>query len=225
MAGHERERLCRGPVEPVRIVYDTDQRTLLGHPGQQAQHGQAHRETIRRRPVSQVECRGERVALRTGQALDPFQERRAQLIQPGERESHLGLHARGTRDAASSRAVQQVLQQRGLAHARLAAHHQDPALSRPHRRHEIVQHAQLGAPAPELCGACPPGVGCSHRPCSNPCTQVAAIAPPNMTFTRPPRQAPRATSLPAGKHNPAAPGRTSPAPWPGKTLAGAVAGD
>ena len=115
VARHECERLRRGPIEPVRIVHDADQRSLPGHLRQQAQHGQAHREAIRRGPVPQAERRGERVALRTGQTLEPVQERCAQLMQRSERELHLGLNARRSRETTSRRALQQVFQQRGLA--------------------------------------------------------------------------------------------------------------
>ena len=44
MARHERERLRRGPVQPLRIVDDADKRTLSGYLRQQAQDGQADRE-------------------------------------------------------------------------------------------------------------------------------------------------------------------------------------
>jgi len=130
MARHERERLRRGPIEPVRIVYDADQRSLPGHLRQQAQDGQAHREAIWRVPVPQVKRRGQRVALRPGKALEPVQERCAQLVQPSEREFHLGLDARRSRDATSRRALQQVFQQRGLADSCLTA--QDQHLALPH---------------------------------------------------------------------------------------------
>jgi hypothetical protein len=36
----ERERLCRRPIEPLRIVHQADQWSLLRHLGQQAEYGQ-----------------------------------------------------------------------------------------------------------------------------------------------------------------------------------------
>ena len=132
MARHEREGLRRGPVEPVRVVHDADQRPLAGDLRQQAQDGQAHREAIRCVPVPQAERDGEGVALWTRQAIEAVQERRAQLVQPGERELHLGLDARRLRDAKSRRALQQVGQQRGLAGAGLTAQDQHLTLPRPH---------------------------------------------------------------------------------------------
>ena len=40
--------------------------------------------------------RPERIALRTGQSLEPIEERRAQLVERGERQLHLGFHAGGS---------------------------------------------------------------------------------------------------------------------------------
>jgi hypothetical protein len=122
----------------VRIVHDPDQWSLPGHLRQQAQHGQTHREAIGSGPVPQVERRGERLALRTGQALDPVQERCAQLMQPSERELHLGLDARRPRPATSGRALKQVLKQRGLAGSGLTAQDQHLTLPRLHVRHQPV---------------------------------------------------------------------------------------
>ena len=66
-ARDERERQRRGPIEPLRVVDDAQQRTLLGHLGQQAEHGQADQEAIRARPGAQAEHGPQRVALRRRQ--------------------------------------------------------------------------------------------------------------------------------------------------------------
>ena len=99
-ARHERERLRRRPVEPLRIVHDADQRPVLRRVGQQAQGRQADEEPIRGVAVTQPERRAQRVALRAGKALEAIHERRAELMQPGERELHLRLDARCLGDAA-----------------------------------------------------------------------------------------------------------------------------
>ena len=54
----------------------------------------------------------------SGQPPEPVQERRAQLVQPGERHLRLWLSTRRPHDAAASRALHQVLQQRRLAGSR-----------------------------------------------------------------------------------------------------------
>jgi hypothetical protein len=133
-AGDERDDLGRRAVEPLRVVDQTDQRPLLGGIAQQAQHREADREPIRRFPRPHAERRGQRVALRRRQVLQPIQQRRAELMQPRERELHLGLDADRVHDPAARRPLRHVPQQRRLAHPRVAAHHQRPALARAHSR-------------------------------------------------------------------------------------------
>ena len=138
-ARHERERLRRDPVEPLRVVDDAHERLLLGGVGQQAQDRQPDEEAIRRRSVAQAERRAQRVALRARQMPETAEHRCAQRMQAGERELHLGLDARRPGDPASRRGHRQVLQQGGLADARLAAKHQHPALARSHSGDEPIQ--------------------------------------------------------------------------------------
>jgi len=130
-ARDERERLRRGLVEPLRVVHHAYQRLLLGDVGQQAQQSQPDQEAVGGVAGLQAERRAERVALWSGQAIEPVEERRTQLVQPSEREFHLGLDADRPGGPASGRASQQVAQQRGLANARLAAQHQSPAVAGP----------------------------------------------------------------------------------------------
>ena len=136
-ARDEGQRLRRGRVEPLRVVHDADQRPLLRDVGQQAQDRQADEEPIRRVAVAQTERGAERVALRAGKALEAIQERRAQLLQPRERELHLRLDPGRPGDAAPGRVLHQILQQRALADPGLAAQHQRPARTRAHARHQL----------------------------------------------------------------------------------------
>ena len=62
-AGDERERQRRGLIQPLRVVDDAQQRTLLGRLGHQAEHGEADQEPLRRRSRGQAEDDPERVAL------------------------------------------------------------------------------------------------------------------------------------------------------------------
>ena len=144
---HEGQRLRRGAVEPLGVVHDTDQRSLLGHLRQQAQDSQADEEPIRRVAVPQPERRPQRLALRVRQALQAIRERRAELLQPGERELHLRLDARRPCDATAGRVVHQIGEQSALADAGLAAQQQRPARTRPHARHQLVQRRALATPA------------------------------------------------------------------------------
>ena len=142
-ARHERERLRGHPVEPLRVVDDAHERLLLGGVGQQAQDRQPDEEAIRRRSGAQAERRAQRVALRARQMLETAEHGRAQRMQAGERELHLGLDARRPGDPASLRGCRQVPQQRGLADPRLAAQDQHAALARAHSRDESFQHVAL----------------------------------------------------------------------------------
>ena len=100
-------------------------------------------EAIRRRSGAQAERRAQRVALRVRQMLETAEHGRAQRVQAGEGELHLGLDARRPGDPASLGGRRQVPQQGGLADARLAAQDQHPALARAHTRDESFQHVAL----------------------------------------------------------------------------------
>ena len=149
-ARDEGQRLRRRPVEPLRVVHDAHERALLGHVGQQAQYGQADEEPIRGAALAQTEHGAERFVLRTGEALQAIDELRAQLMQPCERKLHLRLHARHPGDTAPRRAPHQVLQQRALADAGLAAQHQRAARTVAHTRQQLIQRRALAAPTEQL---------------------------------------------------------------------------
>ena len=78
-------------------------------------------------------------------------------MQPGERQLHLRLDARGTHDLSARRIPGQVVQQRCLAHTRLAGYHQRPALTRPDSINQAVQH--LAFEASTLSSAVAPRTG------------------------------------------------------------------
>jgi hypothetical protein len=126
---------------------------LLGHLGQQAQGGQADQEAIRRRPRTHAERGPQRLALRSRKPLQTIQHRRQQLMHPSEGELHLRLDTGGARHPAARRLPDQVVQQGRLAHTRLPADHQRPALTPTHRVQEPLQQAAFGPPTPQLRGA------------------------------------------------------------------------
>ncbi len=148
-AGRRTQRLRRGPVEPLRVVDQADQRPLLGRLGEQAQHGQADQEAIgrRRRAAARTPSAARRAAA-PGSRSQPVEHRRAQLVQPGERELHLRLaRPRPARRGQPGARSASVLQQRRLADARLAAQHQHRALARPGALQQPVEHVALAAAA------------------------------------------------------------------------------
>ena len=103
----EREDLRRGAVQPLLVIDQAHQRLLLGDLGEQAQHGEADEEAVRRRSGTEAERRAQRIALRHREPLELVEHRRQQLMQPGEGELHLRLDTGGTHqrkpDACSAR--------------------------------------------------------------------------------------------------------------------------
>ena len=148
-ARHERQRLRRRAVQPLGVVDQADQRLLAPDLGQQPEQRQADQEAIRRRARAQAERGAQRVALRAGQGVEPVEHRRAQLLQRGERQPGLRLHARGARHLAVGRPLGHVGQQRRLADPRLAPQHQRPALAGAHRVQQPVERLALAVTAQE----------------------------------------------------------------------------
>ena len=87
-------------------------------------------------------------------------------MEPREYQLHFGLHAYGTLyPATRTRGLSgQVVQQHGLAHARVTAHYQRPALTGADRVHEPVQRAALGTPVRHGSRTALPSGMCTHRP-------------------------------------------------------------
>ena len=144
--GHEPQRLRRRLVQPLLVVDQADQRSFPGHLREQAQHGQPDQEPVRRRPGGQAERDPQRILLRHRQVPGAAQHRRAQLMQAREGQLHLRLHARRARHPAPARLPGHIVQQHRLAHARVAAHHQRPALATPDRIDEPAQRVAFAAP-------------------------------------------------------------------------------
>ena len=82
-------------VQPLRIVDDAQKRTLFRRLRQQRQGRQGDQESIRRRTRTELEDCCERVALWGRQSLETIDHGRAELMQGGERELHLGFHPGG----------------------------------------------------------------------------------------------------------------------------------
>jgi hypothetical protein len=142
-AGDERQRHRRSTVEPLRIVDHAQQRALLGHLGEQAQHRQRHEEPIRGRAVAEAEHRLERPALRGRERREPVEHRAAQLMQAGERQLHLGLHAGDPLDGQVRCRGDEVLQQGGLPDPGLAPEDQGTAVALTHVADQGIEHDAL----------------------------------------------------------------------------------
>ena len=142
----EPQRLRRSVIEPLLVVDDADQRPLPGHLRQETQHGQTDQEPVRRRAGADAERGPQRIVLRPRQPVEVIEQRCAELVQPGEGQLHLRLHAHRAGHPTPLCPVDQVVQQHGLAHAGVAAHHQRPALTGTNRLDEAVEHVAFAAP-------------------------------------------------------------------------------
>ena len=130
-ARNERQGLRRGLIKPLRVIDQADKRLLLSHRRQQTERRQTDQQAIRRRPSTEAEDDVQRVVLGAGQGIEVAEQRRAELMQAGERELHLGLNADRSHSPEPGRVLVQVVQQRGLTDSRLAAQDQHPAPARP----------------------------------------------------------------------------------------------
>lgn len=122
--GDEGQHLGRPAVQPLRVVDEQQQRLLLSGFGEQPENPEADDEAVRSSAGAQAERDLERRTLRIGQPLEVRRQRRAHLMQAGERELHLGLHTGCAQRVHAIGPRPQVLQQRGLPHSRLAPHHE-----------------------------------------------------------------------------------------------------
>ena len=91
-ASDKGQRQRRSLIQPLCIIDDAQQRTLLRLCREQTQHRQSDEKPVRRGPVAQPEHGLQGATLRSRQLLDAIEQRCAQLMQAGEREFHFRLH-------------------------------------------------------------------------------------------------------------------------------------
>ena len=101
-------------------------------------------------PRAQPEGHRERLALSTRERLDDLEARRAQLLERRIGELHLALDPDGAGDLKAPPRLDRILQQRGLADARLSVHHEDPAASLACPLEQPFQHLALTLAAQKL---------------------------------------------------------------------------
>ena len=158
-------------IEPLRVVDDTGQRLLLGDLGDQRERGQPDQEPAGHRAGAAAEHRRERVPLRGGQPVQVVQHGRAELVQASVDQLHLRLDADGPCDVPASDLAGQVVQQRALAHARLAPQHGDPAPASERVGDKPVELLALAAASEERRGRA--GIVTRRRP---PCVVPRLLA-------------------------------------------------
>jgi hypothetical protein len=146
-AGHEAERLRRRPIEPLGVVDQAHERLVAGRLRQQAQQRQPDEEAVGRLAGPQAQRRADGRGLGIGQLGQAAEHGRAQLVQPGERQLHLGLDPHRPGDVTPLGPVLDVVQQHRLAHPGLAPHHQDLALPGARLGQQAVQRLAFAAAA------------------------------------------------------------------------------
>jgi hypothetical protein len=144
----KRHRLCRSRVQPLRIIDNAEQRTLLRDLRQQARQRQTNQQSTRRGSHPKAKHRPERIALRTRQPGQTIQYRGAQLVKRRERHLHLRLHTHHPQHPDVRRRLDRVLQQRRLPNPRLTTHHKHAASPTPYPCKQRLEHRAFTAPAP-----------------------------------------------------------------------------
>jgi hypothetical protein len=129
------------------VVDEARQRALARHLGEQAERGERDQEAVGRRTRGEPERHAQRGLLRLVERVQPVEHRRAQLVQPRERELHLGLDSRDARDPEAGGLLGAVLQQGGLADARLAVQHEHAAVAAADALQQLVEEPPLGGSA------------------------------------------------------------------------------
>lgn len=99
----------------------------------------------------QRQGRLQRRRLSSGKTAEPIEQWSTHLLQPGEGQLHLRLHA----DTAYHLALAvpgDVVQQRGLPRTRCPMNHEGPASTPGHRADQTLKRSTLSTPANELYG-------------------------------------------------------------------------
>jgi hypothetical protein len=148
----EGQRLRGRAIEPLCVIHEAHQGTILADVGQQAEDGHPDEKAIRRRPRFQSECCRECVMLGRGQATEVVEKRGAQLVEAAEGELHLGFDARGPRNQAVRRAVLDVVKEGGLADAGFASQHKRRAPAAPQLGQQVAEYSAFDCPAQEIVG-------------------------------------------------------------------------
>ena len=132
-------------VEPLRVVHEADERLRLGDVREQRQDREPDQERVGPRHGTEPKRRLQRVALRSGKGIHVAEQRRAELVQRRERQLHLGLDTLGAQDTRGVGACRDVVDQRGLADARLAAQHKGAAAPVASSGQQLVELRTLGS--------------------------------------------------------------------------------
>ena len=155
--GEEPERVGAVLVQPLRVVDDDQQLPSRRGGGDECQRSETDQELIRRHVVAHPEGRLQCASLRRRQRVDAIEERRQELVQGREAESHLGLDADEAHDVEVRRRRCHGVEQARLADSGLSTHHEDTAQPVPRALDEPADLGVFGLAADERGHACEPG--------------------------------------------------------------------
>ena len=147
--GDEDEHLRGGIVQPVPVVDDAEERLLFGDLREQGERGEPNQEAVGRGAGAQPEDGRERITLRHRQSFEVIQHRGTELVQPAVDELHLGLDADRGRDAPTGSSPRDVVQQRALARACVAAKDESPTPTGKRVGQDPVKFLALGTTSEE----------------------------------------------------------------------------
>ena len=134
----------------MSVINNSQERPLLSRLGQQAQDRQSNQERIRRRPRTQPKRDTKRLPLGLRETVQKVKERGTQLLNRRERKLHLRLDPGRPGDPKPAPSLGRVLEQRRLADARFAMHHQHAAAPAAPAVQQPVEHLALAFPVNQL---------------------------------------------------------------------------
>jgi hypothetical protein len=119
---HEPQDLEGGAVEPLSVLHDAEEGLLFGDLGQERQCSESDEETVRCGPGREAERDAQRVSLWRWKPVEAVQHRRTELMEPRERQLHLGLDPGDLGHTEALGPLRKAVQQCGLSDSGLAAH-------------------------------------------------------------------------------------------------------
>jgi hypothetical protein len=146
-AGGEAQRCGRRLVGPLHVVDDAEQRALLGDLAQQVEQSRRHQEPVAAVRGRDAQRRAERARPRCGQPVQPVQPRCQQLVERGEGQLGLRLHATGSQHLHAGQPLHRVGEQRRLADPRLAQEDERAAATVAYAGQQAVDRRLFRLPA------------------------------------------------------------------------------
>ncbi len=148
-AGNERERPRGRAIEPLRVIDEQSSGRSSAASDSNPSTASPTRNVFGADPALSPKATATASRWGSGRRFHEVEHRRAQLLKRGVRELHLPIDPRGPEGPEVSRVLKLVLEDGGLADARLAVDDQDTATPAAHRVKQPVDRFELPFPAEE----------------------------------------------------------------------------